>query len=51
MAIKVKLSDVIKWIKSNAEDGHYIGYYSNGNPYIDANLLCRDMKKELTNKQ
>ena len=51
MAIKVKLSDVIKWIKSNAENGYYIGYYSNGNPYIDVKLLCKDMKKELTNKQ
>ena len=51
MAIKVKLSDVIKWIKSNAENEYYIGYYSNGNPYIDAKLLCKDMKRELTNKQ
>ena len=50
MEIKVKLSDVIKWIKSNAENEYYIGYYSNGNPYIDAKLLCNDMKRELINK-
>ena len=51
MTIKVKLSHVIKWLKANADNGCYIGYYVNGEPYIDVNLLCRDMKRELTNKQ
>lgn len=47
----IRFSDVVKWLKANADNGYYIGYYANGEPYIDVKLLCKDMKRELTNKQ
>ena len=47
----IQFSDVVKWLKANADNCYYIGCYVNGEPYIDVKLLCKDMKRELTNKQ
>ena len=47
----IQFSEVVKWLKTNAIYGDYIAHNMYGQPIIDANLLCRNMKKELTNKQ
>ena len=47
----IQFSEVVKWLKTNAIYGDYIAHNMYGQPIIDVKLLCKDMKKELTNKQ
>lgn len=46
----VQLSKVLKWIKDYADE-YYIGYKSNGLPYINTKRLCRDLKEGMTEKK
>ena len=45
----IRFSEVVKWLKTNAVYGDYIGRNIYGQPIIDVKLLCKDMKRELTN--
>lgn len=47
----IRFFDVVKWLKTNAIYGDYIAHNMYGQPIIDVKLLCKDMKRELTNKQ
>lgn len=46
----IRFSEVVKWLKTNAIYGDYIARNMHGQHIIDVNLLCGDMKRELTNK-
>jgi hypothetical protein len=47
----IQFSEVVKWLKTNAIYSDYIAHNMYGQPIIDVKLLCKDMKRELTNKQ
>ena len=47
----IQFSEVVKWLKTNAIYGDYIAHNIYGQPIIDVKLLCKDMKRELINKQ
>lgn len=47
----IRFFEVVKWLNTNAIYGDYIAYNMYGQPIIDVKLLCKDMKRELTNKQ
>ena len=47
----IKFSEVVKWLKTNAIYSDYIAHNMYGQPIIDVKLLCKDMKRELINKQ